>query len=93
MIKEIKENKSHSELVESLATTIRKNIVAPAANRVEILKLELKETERKVAAAEKEIARLSASCDKAKLLSITSLLLAACTTFITVLALTVLRKG
>ncbi len=89
----LKENKSHKELVESLATTIRKNIVTPAASRVEILKLELKETERKVAAVEKEIARLSANCDKAKLLSITSLLLAACTTFITVLTLTILRKG
>lgn len=57
----IENPQNRSDLVRSLASTIQKKIVAPAAGKVDIINLEIKEINYKIAALEKEVYLLTAA--------------------------------
>lgn len=63
-----------SELVRSLASTIRKKIVAPAAGRVELIDLEIKEIDRRIEVLEKELSLLAAAHSRTRMLAAAAVL-------------------
>ncbi|MCL6635111.1 MAG: hypothetical protein K6T29_05005 [Peptococcaceae bacterium] len=62
-----------AELIRSLASTIQKKIVSPAAGRMNLLGLELKETGRRLDLLEKEFSRLAAAHRRTRLLAVIAL--------------------
>lgn len=60
---------NRSELVHSLASTIQKKIVAPAADKVDFINLEMKEINQKINSLEKEVFLLTAAHSRTRLLA------------------------
>lgn len=65
----IENTQNRSDLVRSLATTIQKKIVAPAADRVDIINVEMKEINQKIAVLEKELFLLAAAHSRTRALA------------------------
>lgn len=57
----IESTQSRSEVVKSLAATIHKKIVTPAAGKLDVVNLEIKEINQRIAGLEKEVALLTAA--------------------------------
>ncbi|BAF60205.1 hypothetical protein PTH_2024 [Pelotomaculum thermopropionicum SI] len=63
-----------AELIRSLASTIQKKIVEPAAGRANAINLEILEINKKMEAMEKELSLLAAACRKTGLLAAAAVL-------------------
>jgi len=55
-----------SELVRSLASTIHKKVVAPSANRADIVTREIQQMNEKLAVLEKDLEQLDRFCRKTR---------------------------
>lgn len=60
---------NQSELVRSLASTIQRKIVAPAADKVDIMNVEIKEINQTIADLEKKISLLAAAHNRTRALA------------------------
>lgn len=58
---------NRSEVVKSLAATIQNRIVTPAADKLDVVNLEIKEINQRIAALEKEVALLTAAHNRTRI--------------------------
>lgn len=72
-----------SDLVRSLAATIHKKIMEPAADKIDIVNLELEKMNHKVSGLEKELSALAGAHHRTRLLAVTTMLVVAvCAAFL-----------
>lgn len=65
----IENPQNRSELVRSLASTIQRKIVAPAADKVDLINVEIKEINQKITGFEKEFSLLAAAHNRTRMLA------------------------
>lgn len=64
-----KKPRNQSELVRSLASTIHKKMMAPSADRADIVNREIQQINQKLAVLEKELSQLDSFCRMTRFLA------------------------